>query len=317
MSGYQAGHTARVLVTGASGFLGGHVVTALLDRGYRVVAHQNRRAISPELKTRCERIVSGDICDPRVQEEVLQDVQVVCHLAAFIPTQYAVLQDAVRCYTINAQAVLELAAKAIERGVRRFIHFSTGNMYAASDCPCAEENRIFPAEYATDYMASKLVAELYLTSICQPSPMDAVILRIATPYGPGEPDKKVIPTFLRFAAQGHPLSLVNEGLATYNFVYVADIADLTIRAIESGSPGIYNVASGEHTSLLELADSIIGLYREHEVPLTVGPLVTGSFSGFPAISIDKARKEFGFSPCSLIEGLRLYRASIEKNESLL
>jgi nucleoside-diphosphate-sugar epimerase len=290
-------------------------MTALLDRGYLVVAQLHQKDLPLKTKNRCERVLLGNICDLSLQQDMVQDVQVVCHLAAHIPTQHMGLQEAARCYSINAQATLELATMASEEGVRRFVHFSAGNMYANYDRPCAESDRIFPAEYATDYMVSKLAAEIYLTNISQRLPMEVVILRIGTPYGLGEPSKKVIPTFLRFAAQGRPLHLVNGGVATYNFVFVADVADLAMRAIEGGSQGIYNVASGEHTSLLELASAIVDLYSERDVPLNIEPATKGTFPGVPAISIDKARKAFGFSPRSLAVGLREYRASLAKDEN--
>ncbi len=315
MTENQANKPECVLVTGASGFLGRHVVSTLLDKGYTVVAHQYGTDLPPETKKRCKRVLSGDICDPCMQQDILQDVQVVCHLAAHIPTQYTGLQEASRCYSINTQATLELATMASEEGIRRFVYFSAGNIYASSDGPCVESDRIFLAEYAIDYLMSKLAAEIYLTNICQRLPMEAVILRICTPYGPGEPSKKVIPTFLRLAAQGQPLHLVNGGVATYNFVFVADVADLAMRAIEGGSQGIYNVASSEYTSLLELANIIVDLYGERDVPLNVEPATKGAFQGFPAISIDKAAKAFGFSPRPLAVGLREYRASLAMDEN--
>lgn len=307
--------SARVLVTGASGFLGKHMVMRLLDEGYKVIAHQYLGDLPPEIQKRCERVHTGDICDLRVQRDILQDVQVVCHLAACIPTHYIGLQEAGRCYKINSLATLELATIATEVGVRRFIFYSTGNMYANSDRPLLETNRIFPTGYATDYMVSKLAAEIYLTNICQRFPMETVILRIGTPFGPGEPSGKVIPTFLRRAAQGQSLHLVNGGIATYNFVYVDDVIDISIKAIEISDQGTFNVASGEHTNLLELAHIVTDLYENHEVPLIIEPSLKGGFEGFPNISITKAKKVFEFSPRSLSMGLQQYRKNLEKNSN--
>lgn len=300
----------RVLVTGASGFLGGHVVTTLLDRGYNVVAHHNQRHLLPKIAERCERVVAGDIRDAEVQRKGLQNVQTVCHLAAYIPPKFNGIKDAVHCYSVNAQAALELATMAAEKGVRRFIHFSTGNMYEKSDSPCIETDKIYPAEYASDYFVSKLAAEIYLTNISKQFPMEVVILRIGAPYGPGEPANKVIPTFLRLASQGQPLRVLNGGISTANFVFVSDIADITEKAINGGSQGIYNVASGENTSLTELANTIIAMYTENNVVLSIEPAAKDAFLGFQSISIEKAKDEFGFSPRSLAEGLIAYRSTL-------
>ena len=302
-----------VLVTGAAGFVGRHVVATLLDRGRRVVALQQRKALPPDVQPQCERVLSGDICDPAIQQEALRNAQVVCHLSAYIPVKLDDLQEAAACYLINARATLELALAASERGVRRFVHLSAGNMYAPSDRPCTESDSLFPADYATGYFVSKLAAEIYLAHVCQRTAMEVVILRVGTPYGPGEPSHKVIPTFLRQAAQAQTLRLLNGGGTRFNFVYIADVADCAVRAIESGSPGIYNVASGEHTSLREIAQTIVELFPDRKVPLHVEPATPVAFSGFPALSIDKARQMWRFVPRPLAEGLRDYRASLAKD----
>jgi len=185
-------------------------------------------------------------------------------------------------------------------------------MYAASDTPRIETDSLFPAEYATGYFASKLAAELYLMHLGKRTGMEVVILRVGTPYGPGEPRQKVIPNFLRLAAQGQPLYIANGGGTRYNFVYVTDVANCTAIAIENGPTGIYNVGSGEHTSILDLAHAIVELFEGREVPLHVQPPTTTHLSDFPALSIDKARRIWGFAPRSLATGLREYRASLAK-----
>jgi UDP-glucose 4-epimerase len=306
-----------ILVTGASGFLGGQVTRTLLDQGYQVVAHHYQNELPPGLAERCHRVVRGDLCQAEVQQDAIRNAQVVCHLAAFIPASFLGIPDAGRCHAINAQASAELATQALQAGVRRFILFSAGNMYAPrADRPCHEADSIFPDSYATDYLVSKFSAEAYLMNLCRNTPMGLVILRVATPYGPGEPGKKVIPTFLRLAAEGKPLRLVDGGRARFNFVYVSDVADLVARAIERSRTGIFNVGSGESTSLLELAQANIALHADREVELNVEPETNDGFSGFPAISIDAAREAFDYAPRSLADGLKAYRTSLNEGKDL-
>ena len=302
-----------ILVTGATGFIGRHVVAALADRGCRVVALQHRTELPADVQSRCERVVSGDIRDPDIQKEALQNVRSVCHLSAYIPARINDLAEAPPCYLINAQATLELGAAAANQGVRRFVYMSTGNMYAPSATPRTEDDNLFPVEYATGYFVSKLAAELYLTHIAKRTTMEVLILRVASPYGPGEPREKVIPNFLRLAAQGQELRIVNGGRARYNFVYVTDVAECVVKALDHGDPGVYNVASGEHTSVRELTEAIVELFAERAVPLHVEPETPGSFAGFPALSIEKARRTWGFAPRSLAAGLREYQATIARD----
>jgi nucleoside-diphosphate-sugar epimerase len=137
-----------------------------------------------------------------------------------------------------------------------------------------------------------------------------VILRAGAVYGPGEPSRRAIPTFLRQAEAGEPLRLVNGGGANFNFLYIADVVDCMLKAIGSGAPGIYNVASGECATLLDVAQAVVEMFDEREVMLQIEPAEPASFVGFPALSIDRARETWGFAPRSLAEGLRDYRSSL-------
>jgi nucleoside-diphosphate-sugar epimerase len=301
-----------VLVTGAGGFVGRHVVIALLDHGYPVVVLLRQSTLPQQVLAKCKGVVLGDIRDPRIQEETLRQVEVVCHLAAHIPSVVDDLQEAALCYQVNAKATLELAIKAAYQGIRRFVHLSAGNMYAPSKRPCRESDSLYPTGQSTGYLASKLAAELYLTAVSQRTALEGIILRVGTPYGPGEPSRKVIPTFLRLAAQGRALRVANGGVAKLNFVHVADVADCVVKAIKGGQPGIYNVASGQHTSLRQLADRVVELSGEPEVQVEVEPAASRCSLGFPALSINKAKRTWRFAPRPLDVGLRNYRTSLTK-----
>lgn len=296
----------RVLVTGATGFVGQHVVAALLDAGHRVVALCRRGSLPPALAGRCDAVLHGDVCDAAVQRDALRDVQAVCHLAAHIPARYDGLDEIERCFAVNARAAIELATCAADLGVRRFLHFSTGNMYLPGAGARVETDRIFPADCASDYMVSKLAAEIFLANLARRRPLELVVFRLGTPYGPGEPSHKVIPTFLRRAEQGQPLRLAGGGNAAFNFVDVRDVAELAAQAVAAPAQGFFNVGSGEHTTLLELARTVAAL-PGIGAALEIEPAAAGAFGGFPAIAIDKARATFGFAPRPLAAGLRDYR----------
>ena len=304
--------SGSILVTGAAGFVGQHVVAKLLTRGRQVVAIEHRRPMPEELRSRCQHVLTADLCDKGTQREALRDVHAICHLAAYIPPGMDDLSSAALCYRINAEMTLELATGAAANGVQRFVHLSTGNMYASSATPCIESESVFPSGHGTGYFASKFAAELYLTHLGRITGMQTVILRIGTPYGPGEPANKVVPTFLRLAHQRQALRLVNGGCARLNFVHVSDVADCIVEAVETGPDGIYNVASGEHTSLLQLADSIVTLFGGCEVPLHVEPPTSDAFPGFPPVSIDKAIRTWNYAPRSLAQGLSDYYSVLAK-----
>lgn len=299
--------TGLVLVTGAAGFTGRHVIRALTEGGYRVAAWQHRTPLPADLAALCERVTGGDLREPRVRAAALDQVHTVCHLSAYIPARMEDLREAALCNEINALAAMDLAEDAAQRGVRRFVHLSTANMYAYSGSPRAESDAVFPAQLGSAYFVSKLAGEIYLSNIANRTGMQVLILRVATPYGPGEPEQKVIPTFLRLAAEGKPLRIVNGGVARFSYVHVADVATGVLNAVGSGEGGIYNIASGEHTSLLELARQIVALHGHGDAALQIEPAQPGSFAGFAPLSIEKARQTWRFAPRPLAAGLREYR----------
>ncbi|BCP16175.1 nucleoside-diphosphate sugar epimerase [Mycobacterium paraintracellulare] len=296
-----------MLVTGAAGFTGGHVVRALADAGYRLAVLQHRTPLPAVLATLSERVISGDLREPQVREEALDQVSTVCHLSAYIPRRMDDLGEADLCNQVNAIAVMNFAEEAAQRGVRRFVHISGANMYAPSEIPRTESDAVFPSQLGTAYLVSKFAGEVYLSNIANRTGMEVLILRVATPYGPGEPVNKVIPTFLRMTAQGKPLRMVNGGVARFSYVHVGDVADSVVNAVEGGDGGIYNIASEEHTSVLELAQQIVALHGDGGATLDIEPAVPGGFTGFAPISIEKARQTWQFAPRPLAIGLREYR----------
>lgn len=308
--------TELVLVTGAAGFVGGHVVRALADAGYRLAVLQNRTPLPADLATLCERVTAGDIRDPQVREAALDQVSIVCHLSAYIPMRMNDLREADLCNEINALAVLNFAEEAAQHGVRRFVHLSTANLYAQADSARTESDLVFPAQLGTAYFVSKFAGEVYLSNISERTGMEALILRVATPYGPGEPNNKVIPTFLRMAAEGKPLRMVNGGVTRFSFVHVGDVAASVLDAVGGGDDGVYNVASGEHTSVLELAQQIIALQGDSATTLDIEPVAADAFPGFAPLSIAKARRTWQFAPRLLATGLREYRDCLVKHGAI-
>lgn len=307
MTGVDAQSAGLVLVTGAAGFVGGHVLRILADAGYRLAVLQHRTPLPADLAALCERVTSGDIREAPVREAALDGVSVVCNLSAYIPARMDDLREAELCNQINALAVLELAEAAAQRGVERFIQLSTANLYAEASSRRCETDAVFPAQLGTPYFVSKFAGEVYLSNIANRTGMEALILRVATPYGPGEPATKVIPTFLRMAAEGEPLRMVNGGAARFSYVHVGDVAAAVLNAVVGGPGGIYNIASGEHTSVLELAQQIVTLCGDGGATLDIEPVVPGAFTGFAPLSIEKARQTWQFAPRPLETGLREYR----------
>lgn len=307
----KVGKSRRILVTGAAGFVGQHVVAALAERGQHVVALEHRRELPAKTRAQCCDVVVGDIADEQVQRRAVGQVDRVCHLAAYVPADLDDPAEAERCYRVNALATLGLARAAVERGIERFVYVSTANCYAFSGRPALEDDPVFPSTVGTYYFVSKLAGEIYLDHGCQHSSTSAVTLRIGTPYGPGEPRGKVIPAFLSRAALGERLRPRFGGKPTYNFVCVEDVAHCLAEASERGQGGIYNFAAGQSTSLLELAQAVAEIYADRQPSLIIEPEGDESVLGFPPISVEKACQTWNLAPAALGVGLRRYRDNFE------
>ncbi len=297
-----------ILVTGASGFIGTHFTRALIKMGCKVVAMTHRHELPADVKSACVRIENGDLRDDNTCKRAVEDVDVVCHLSAYIPQDPSDPNEAEACYSVNALATLQLARRALSSGVKRFICLSTANMYVddTRGLPSTESHRIYPTNVAAPYFVSKYAGEIYLQSVTRNSSMDALVLRIATPYGPGEPRNKVIPTFLDKMHKGMKVRVAFGGIAKYSYIHVADVAECLIQATQTGGSGIYNVASGEHTSILELAKLVQQVTNSPRSSLDVQPSTPDSFRGFPPISIDKLTQTWAMKPRTLRRGLEQY-----------
>lgn len=308
----SAGFKGRVLVTGASGFLGLYLVDALVALGWEVIALVNRSDLSSGARANFVKTVRGNINDVSTMRDAISEADAVCHLAALIPTDYDDAAQAESCLRTNALATLELARLALEQGGRRFIYVSSGNGYTPGQTLATEESALFPADYATYYLGSKLVGELFVEHLRRIHELNSLILRVSSPYGWGMPARTVVARFMNDARESKPLQVWHGGLSVYDLVYVSDVAALIVAALKSGAPGIYNVGGGRAYSVLELAEAVVATFPEQSVKLEMKAAGDRAPAGFSALSIEKARETWGYTPRTLSEGLSEYRELIER-----
>jgi UDP-glucose 4-epimerase len=301
------GTKRRLLVTGASGFVGRHVLGRLAGRGYEIVALVGQRALPESLAARCTRVVRADITDDDALRAALRHVDVVCHLAARIPSDHEDPAEAEPCLRVNALGTLRLAQFSVSAGVRRFVHVSTGNLYAPVDHLAREGDAVFPSRRAAYYLSSKLLGELYVEHLRQLVGLPAVTLRLSNVYGPEMRASSVVSRFVDRALAGDPLEVNHGGRPSVDHVYVSDVAWCIESALASGEPGIYNVGAGHAWSLLELAEVVIDVFGS-DSPIVVRPPDGQAPASFAPLSIDKAKATWGYNPLSLRDGLGRLRA---------
>ncbi|HLZ70849.1 MAG TPA: NAD-dependent epimerase/dehydratase family protein [Dehalococcoidia bacterium] len=252
----------RVVVTGAAGFIGSHLVDALLAEPCNSVvafdnlrrgalAHLAQHEADPRLS-----VVIADVADRRAVAEALAGTELVYHLAAQSNVMGAVADPR---YSFEANVagsfnVLEAAASA---GVRRVVFTSSREVYGdAANLPVDESQPVAPRN---PYGASKAAAELYCDIFWRRFGLDVAVVRLANVYGPRDRDR-VIPLWLECAAAGQPLDVFG-GDQVIDFVPVPLAVEALLRVSTILLDGLpINVGSGTGTPLLALARRILDLH---------------------------------------------------------
>jgi UDP-glucose 4-epimerase len=270
MTGIEAGvgsanerEMRKVLVTGGAGFIGSHLVRALLARGVAVTSLDDYSAgsaanIDDLLRNPLFRDFHGDITDEGAVRAAMTGCDTVFHQAASKKT--VCMRDPARDLAVNGGGALMLLRLAVELGVEKFVHASTGSVYGeAVQFPQSESHPLRPVSY---YGVSKLAGESYVHTFSSLFGIDSTVLRYFHVYGPRQESSDVggvVSIFLRKALEGEPLIVHGDGGQMRTFTWVGDVVEANIRAatmpIAKGK--VYNCASGIRVTVNELAQKIL------------------------------------------------------------
>jgi NAD dependent epimerase/dehydratase len=304
----------RVLVTGAGGFIGSHLVEALLRAGHavRALARYNGRGswghldgLRPDPPAGLE-VRLGDVTDPALVRELVAGCDVVYHLAALIGIPYS-YQAPASYVAVNVTGTLNVLEGCRQAGVRRVVVTSTSEVYGtARHAPIDEDH---PLQAQSPYAASKIAADKLAESYFRSFDLPVVVLRPFNTFGPRQSGRAVIPTVLTQALAGAAeIELGNLG-PRRDLTFVED----TVRAfvLAADAPGVegevIHFGRGEAVSVGELARQCLDVVgsaarvvsraeRRRPEKSEVGLLLCGAA---------KARRLLGWAPAvSLNEGLR-------------
>jgi NAD dependent epimerase/dehydratase len=250
---------SRVVVTGAAGFIGSHLVERLLAEEAEVTAlvrynSRNDRGWLQEVADPRLRIVAGDLTDTRSIEELVAGQEVVFHLGALIAIPYSYSAPE-HVFETNVMGTLRVAQACLRAGVRRLVHTSTSEVYGTPDhVPIRETNRL---KGQSPYSASKIGADKLVESFHLSFGLPAVTVRPFNTYGPRQSMRAVLPTII---VQALTRDVVELGSLwpRRDLTYVADTVDGFIRAsLASGVEGeTINLGAGEDVSIEELVEFV-------------------------------------------------------------
>jgi UDP-glucose 4-epimerase len=252
----------RALVTGGAGFIGSHLVDALLDAGDEVVvvdhlsgAHDDNLAEAIE---RGAKIVAGDVSDVDAMRDVFAAARphVVFHLAAQIDVRRSVADPSTDAHVNvgGTAAVLEAGRHA---GAWRVLLASTASVYG--DPPAVSIPEGTPVAPLSPYGASKVSAETYMGLFRRLHGISTLSLRMSNVYGPRQDphrDSGVVAIFAAAAREGRAATIYGDGTQTRDYLFVHDAVRAFVAAAYSDASGVVNVSTGTETTLLDLAQTL-------------------------------------------------------------
>ncbi len=282
----------KIIVSGAGGFIGQYVVSALLDRGYEVIAliHKNTLKKRKNLK-----VVSKDICDDSFVNDIVNYVDscdAVIHLAADISMQ---VKECV--IDTNCIGTLHMIQISNFFSAKSFIFMSSIPVIGIPErIPITEQHPIRPR---TLYHVTKYAGEHMVECLCKKN-TKTVIIRISSPIGAGMNQKNYLSMLLDCCMNQLPIEIYGKGSRVQNYIDVRDVSDFVADVLQENINGVYLIAGKKSVSNLRLA------YLCRELTGSASTIRLGKMPD-PAddikwiISCEKAEREAGFSPGYTLE----------------
>jgi len=302
------------LVTGGAGFIGSHLVEALVARGERVrvlddLSSGRRENLSTVLGD--VELLIGDVADPEVVDQAMDGCEIVFHLAAIASVQ-ASIENPRRSHRVIVDGTLNVLETARRAGVRRAVFASSAAVYGDHTAlPLREE---LPPRPLSPYAASKVTGEMYCTAFHASYGLPTVALRFFNVYGPRQdptsPYSGVISIFASRMCRGEAPVIYGDGKQTRDFVYVEDLVRALLLACEREAAvgEVFNLASATQTSILQLT-TMLNEVLGTDIPPEFGPARTGEVR-FSEGNVRRAQEALGWKAAiPMREGLsRLLRA---------
>jgi UDP-glucose 4-epimerase len=235
----------NVLVTGATGFVAGHLVPRLVADGHRVLAAGHDPA-------RLQRLAGAepllwDLRRPEPDGPLPKELDAVVHLAqANVPFP----QQAHEMFAVHVAATQRLLNLAAGAGARRFVFASTGSVYGGGDHPWREDD---PTEGPGYYAATKVAAERLVRAYDELLPY--TIFRVFTPYGPGQ-SGRLVPGLINRVRTGAAVTVAGGTGPAFNPIYVEDLVEVFAQSLSAEGSRVFNVGGDEALTIRQMAETI-------------------------------------------------------------
>jgi UDP-glucose 4-epimerase len=290
----------KYLITGGAGFIGSHIVEALVQQQHEIVILDNLFSgnvanIQPFLKKKNVTFVQGSITNLPLLRQNMESVDGIFHEAAIASVQYSVLNP-LETHSVNSTGTLNVLIAARDFGVKKVVCASSAAVYG--DNPILPKQEDMIPMPLSPYAVSKLTAEYYGSVFSQLYGIKTVSLRYFNVFGPRQDPcseySGVISKFIAQVKHNKPITIFGDGEQTRDFVFINDVVSANIHAMEHEVRGVFNVGYGRQTSLNELADIVKNVVNI-DVPIIYKQSRVGDIKKSIA-DISRARATFGYMP---------------------
>ncbi len=312
--------TKSILITGGAGFIGSHLAGAFLERGWKVSIIDNLSTGRLENVPSGARFYRADITDDESLDSIFaaERPEVINHHAAQTSVRFST-GDPGHDLRVNVLGTLNLITRGVRHGARLFVFASSGGaLYGDGvDMPTPEDA---PCRPASPYGVAKLGAEHYLEWAERSSGLPSIRLRYSNVYGPRQDplgEAGVVAIFSHAMLAGKETVINGDGCQTRDSIYVRDVVQANVVAVESSLTGTYNIGCGRETDVNALFDVLAGLTAYRGVK-THGPAMPGEQLR-SCLEARRFREATGWEPAAgLEEGLSMtvdsFRRKLEKRK---
>ena len=285
----------RIAVTGASGFLGRHLLNRL-RRNNRCEALPLSHSSNLEGAILWDAVMSAKEC-----ASILRGCDAVIHTAAYVPANHRSSSEAQKCIQVNAIGTLNLLEGCDLAGVKRLIFISGANIFAPVHGVISDDSPLRCA-HSPYYLGSKLLAEVYVRDAAAQR-LDTVIIRPSSIYGQGM-RRGVIQVIAEKVMGGQTVELKNNGDYRSDLVHVDDCVSAIESLAVSSFVGEVNIGSGVAVDLRTLTSTIGRVMGRDDLSLKLLPKDRHASEGFAAVDLTKIRSLIPYHPMMIEEGLR-------------
>lgn len=255
--------TNTYLVTGGAGFIGSHLSRALLERGDKVIILDSLESgkisnIADLLDNNNLEFIEDSILQKLRLLSICSGINGIFHLAALVSVQRSI-DDPELNHRINVDGFFTVLETARRSRIKKMVLASSAALYGNSYTPPHHES--LPAVPLSPYAVGKYTSEVYSSVYSSLYGVNVVCLRFFNVYGPNQdpssPYSGVISKFLEAVSNNQDITIYGDGEQTRDFVYVLDVVQALILSMDSNVSGVFNVGTGIHTSINQLAQQVI------------------------------------------------------------